>query len=184
MLKLFSYIKKKAFVMFKYIFIPAILMISACTATDIGSQPNTVSSRTVTTNRTAITPKKAAAPQTTANIFYDPKVADYIKKNQAASTLRAVAPEFAHKILAPRCTVEKFVSGLNSPQTEIKKISTSSIEIKTIGNKIGNGAIKITAQGKEAQISSAVIGKFQRTEADVLNKFAQSICNKVDEALK
>ena len=174
--------------MSRSIFFLVLLSLSACTTSNINTQktvptPQNSPSQQMSSSQPAFTKENVALP-TTKQIFYDPKVANYINQNQAAIALRTSAPEFAHKLLAPHCTIEKFVSGLNSTQTEINKTSPSTIEIKTTGTKIGNGNIIIKTQGKNAEISSAVIGKFKRTDSNILKKFAQNICNSIDEKLK
>ncbi len=187
MLKLFSFFKKKENQMSKYILVILLLAINACTTTNVSTtQPisSTVPQVTVRPAASLADTKVNHAQTQSPKVSYDPKVADYINQNQSAQILKTAAPEFASKTLAPHCTVEKFVSGLNSSQTEITKTSASTIEIKTFGTKIGNGNIKITAHGKNAEISSAVIGKFKRTDTNILRKFAQNICNAVDEKLK
>ena len=185
-----QFFKKKAQAMSRYILILLLLTVNACSTTDSNVlktpsvTPSSLQSTTKTSTSLSSPAKKTSSTQTVATVSYDPKVANHISQNQAAMVLKTAAPEFAHKILAPHCTVEKFVSGLNSTQTEIIKISASTIEIKTTGAKIGNGNIRITAQGKNAEISSAVIGKFKRTDTNILRKFAQNICDTVDEKLK
>lgn len=173
--------------MTKYILIILLMLTNACTTTNINTPqpiPSTKSQAIIKPTTPLADTKVSHIQPQSPTISYDPKVADYINQNHAAQALKTAAPEFAPKTLAPHCTVEKFVSGLNSAQTEIIKTSATSIEIKTTGAKIGNGNIKITAQGKNAEISSAVIGKFKRTDTNILRKFAQNICNAVDEKLK
>lgn len=174
--------------MFRYIIFSIFLFLTACATKDVSIQQNASAVPQKNTAKASfplsVSSEKKPNAQITKKAFYDPKVASYIDQNEAVLVLRTTAPEFTHKILAPHCTIEKFVSGLNSSQTKIQKISSSMIEIKTTGSKIGNGSIIINTQGKNAEISSAVIGKFKKSDRDILRKFAQNICNTVDEKLK
>lgn len=170
------------------IFILPVLLLAACTAA-----PQTDSVHLPSKNISAAAPKASVAKNNirqkrpakkTANFIYAPEVKKYIDQNQGVKTLKNIAPEYALKKFTPLCTVEKFIAGLNSSETDIVKTPSAGLIIKTKGAKIGSGTITVAIKGRYAKITSAVVGSIRQTNADVLDNLAPNICQSTEEKAK
>ena len=168
----------------KLSFILLLFYLSGCVAAEQKAllTPITVPVKSSTT--TVKSRPQATTPVNNSGIVYDSKVESYIKQHGFVKKLKNVAPEFAYKKLSSLCTVEKFVAGINATDIEISKLSSDTIEIKTFGNKMGTGIIKIRKFGKQANLTKVEIGKLRKTSPTVLRQFAHNLCTHVDEKLK